>query len=316
MNPTPSAVDIRGLTKSYPFGFLHRQRRTVLKGIDLTVRQGGVFGYLGPNGSGKTTTIKVLMGLLRRDSGTGTVLGYPLDDAAWRHRTGYLPENPYLYDYLTAAEYMDYVGRLFALQSPVRRERSQRLLAQVGLTASADIAIRRFSKGMVQRLGIAQALVNDPDLVVLDEPMSGLDPLGRRLVRDIILDLKTAGKTVIFSTHILSDAEALCDEVAVLRDGVVLRVGQLGEILKMDVSHMELLVAGVDANALAGETRVRQPVGDRWRLEVPTASLGTFIGSVERAGGRILGVSPIRQSLEDYFVQAMGQEAAPWTPRD
>jgi ABC-2 type transport system ATP-binding protein len=316
MSSTPSAVDVRGLTKSYPFGFLHRRRRSVLRGIDLAVRQGGIFGYLGPNGSGKTTTIKVLMGLLRRDSGTGTILGHPLDDAAWRHRTGYLPEQPYLYDYLTAAEYMDYVGRLFALSSSVRRERSQRLLALVGLTASAHTAIRRFSKGMVQRVGIAQALMNDPDLVVLDEPMSGLDPLGRRLVRDIIVDLKAAGKTVIFSTHILSDAEALCDEVAVLRDGVVLRVGQLGEILKMDVSYMEMLVAGVDAAAITGEARVRQPVGDRWRLEVPTGALGTFIGNVERAGGRVLSVSPIRQSLEDYFVQAMGQEAGHWTPRD
>jgi ABC-2 type transport system ATP-binding protein len=316
MSAFAAAVDVRGLTKSYPFGFLHRQRRVALRGIDLIVRRGGIFGYLGPNGSGKTTTLKILMGLSKRDAGTGTILGHPLDATAWRARTGYLPEHPYLYDYLSPVEYMDYVGRLFSLPASVRRERTRQLLARVGLESSAHVAIRRFSKGMVQRVGIAQALINDPDLVVLDEPMSGLDPLGRRLVRDIILDLKAAGKTVIFSTHILSDAEALCDEVAVLREGAVLRVGQLGDILKIDVSHMELLVANVDAAVLEGEARLCQPVGDRLRLEVPTAAMGACIASVERAGGRVLSVQPIRQSLEDYFVQAMKQEPVPWTSRD
>jgi ABC-2 type transport system ATP-binding protein len=170
---------------------------------------------------------------------------------------------------------------------------------------------------MVQRAGIAQALMNDPELVILDEPMSGLDPLGRRIVRDLILDLKGAGKTVIFSTHILSDAEALCDEVAVLRAGRLLKVGRLGDILQLDIAHMEMLVSGVDAATLGEELGRRQTVGDRSRLEVPTDRLGAAVAAVERGGGRVLSVQPIRQSLEDYFVEAMGPaDKGHWAPQD
>jgi ABC-2 type transport system ATP-binding protein len=311
-----SALHLAGLTKSFAYGFLHRRRRVVLRSIDLNVPRGGIFGYLGPNGSGKTTTLKIVMGLLRADAGTVFVLGCPLADPAWRARTGYLPEHPYLYDYLTAAEYLDYVGRLFSLPADVRRERALRLLRLVGLERAQHQALRRFSKGMVQRVGIAQALMNDPELVVLDEPMSGLDPLGRRLVRDLILDLKAAGKTVIFSTHILGDAEALCDEVAVLRGGELLKSGRLGDILKIDMAYMELLVSDIDAAALDGDVRARQPVGERWRLEVATAALGNVISAVERAGGRVLSVLPIRQSLEEYFLQAMGSEGQHWAAHD
>jgi ABC-2 type transport system ATP-binding protein len=305
------ALSIRGLEKSYPTGHIRQRRRPVLHGLTFGVERGEVFGYLGPNGSGKTTTLKILTGLLFPDAGEIRVLGLPLQDRAWRFRVGFLPEHPYLYDYLTPREYLDYVGRLFGLSARERRERTGRLLALVGLERSADVAVRRFSKGMVQRAGLAQALVNDPEFVILDEPMSGLDPIGRRMVRNVILDLKRAGKTVLFSTHILPDAETLCDRVAVLRAGRLLDVGRLADILDLKVAHMEVLVSGIDVAQLpAGYVLSHQTLGERHRLEVEEKSLGRVVQEVERLGGRILGVQPVRQSLEDYFFKEMGGEAA------
>jgi ABC-2 type transport system ATP-binding protein len=303
-NPTTAAIQIRGLAKSYRVGHIRQKNRPVLRGIDLSVPRGEVFGYLGPNGSGKTTTLKVLTGLLRADQGEISILGLPLQDRAWRDRVGYLPENPYLYDYLTGREYLEYVGRLFGLGRAERRQRATRLLERVGLSRSADVALRRVSKGMLQRVGLAQALVNDPELVILDEPMSGLDPIGRHLVRKLILELKDAGKTVFFSTHILSDAETLCDRVALLRDGQVAQAGRLSEILTLDVSHLEILVSGLSSAEVEalGDVRSRN-LGERWRLEAPEASLEAIIGKVHRSGGRVLSVQPIRQSLEEFFVR-------------
>jgi ABC-2 type transport system ATP-binding protein len=269
--------------------------------------RGEILGYVGANGSGKTTTFKLLMGLVRPDSGEARILGEPLGSRAWRQRAGYLPEQPYLYDYLTAAEYLDYAGRLFGLARDERRRRARELLALVGLERSADVPMRRFSKGMLQRAGLAQALVNDPELLFLDEPMSGLDPVGRRLVRDLILAQRSAGKTVLFSTHILSDAETLCDRVAVLRGGRLLSVGPLGELLKLDVTHLELLVSGVSAGAPGLEAANRaDAVGDRLRLLVEEGSLGRVVSAVEAAGGRVLGVQPVRRTLEDYFFEELG----------
>jgi ABC-2 type transport system ATP-binding protein len=305
----PPALVISRLTKHYRVGHLRGRLKPALQQLSLEVRRGEVFGYLGPNGAGKTTTLKVLIGAVRPDEGTATILGSPLESRDWRFRTGYLPENPYLYDYLTAREYLDYVGRLFGLPSAVRRERTRDLLVRVELADAADVALRTFSKGMLQRVGLAQALINDPELVLLDEPMSGLDPLGRRLVRDLILDLRAKGKTVFFSTHILPDAEALCDRVALLRGGQLVQVGALEDILRIDPTHMEVLVAGLSEaalGALPAGVQGRHPVGSRWRLEVATASLGSVIQAVEAASGRILSVSPVRESLEDYFVKEMG----------
>ena len=316
-----AALEITGLTKSFRVGFLGRERRPVLRGLDLAVRRGEVFGYLGPNGSGKTTTLKILMGLLRPDRGSARVLGEPLESAGWRHRIGFLPEHPYLYDYLTASEYLDYAGRLFGLAAPVRAERSRDLLRLLGLTRSANLPLRRFSKGMTQRVGIAQALINDPELVFLDEPMSGLDPIGRHVVRGLIVDLKSRGKTVFFSTHILSDAETLCDRVALLRSGEILKVGRLDEILTVDVAHMEVLASGVAEAALQSLPGVlrRHAIGERWRLEVKEAGLGAVVGAIEAAGGRVLSVQPVRQSLEDYFfneVVASGSLDQAWEAGD
>jgi ABC-2 type transport system ATP-binding protein len=311
-NAQGSALRIRGLSKAYRVGHIFQKRRPALKSLTLDVEQGEVFGYLGPNGSGKTTTLKILMGLVFPDAGEAAVLGRPLADAGWRQRVGYLPEHPYLYDYLTPREYLDYAGRLFGLPASVRRERTDALLARVGLAHVADLAMRRFSKGMVQRAGVAQALINDPEMVFLDEPMSGLDPVGRRLVRDLILELKGRGKTVFFSTHILSDAETLCDRVAVLRGGELLSAGRLDDILRIDAEHLEVLASGLRAPALLErlpDVRARHAVGERWRLEVAAARLGEVVQAIQADGGRILSVQPIRQSLEEYFFREMGPVA-------
>lgn len=311
------AISIADLSKSYRIGLLALRLRSALDNLSLEVARGEIFGYLGPNGSGKTTTIKILMGLSFADGGSARILGKPLEDPSWRHRTGYLPEHPYFYDYLTAAEYLDYVGRIFGQPRPERRERARKLLEQVRLSAEAGIPVRRYSKGMCQRLGIAQALMNDPELVILDEPMSGLDPIGRRLVRDLILELKAQGRTVFFSTHILSDAEALCDRVALLRAGRLVSVGRLDEILSHDVSHVEVLLSGGDASALeriSVGVRGRSVMGERQKLEVDEASLGVVLDGVLRAGARVLSVQPVRQSLEDYFMKEMTATPSPTWP--
>jgi ABC-2 type transport system ATP-binding protein len=312
----PLPLVVRGLTKSYRVGHIRQSLRPALVGLDLEVRRGEVLGYVGPNGSGKTTTLKLLTGLLRPDAGEVRFFGEPLESRAWRHRVGYLPEHPYLYDYLTPAEYLDYAGRLFGIPGAERREKRRELLALVGLERSADLPMRRFSKGMLQRVGVAQALVNDPELLLLDEPMSGLDPLGRRLVRNLILELRRAGKTVLFSTHILSDAETLCDRVAVLRAGRLVRVGALGEMLDGDAGQMEVLVA----TPAAGLPRIdgatpRETLGDRVRIEVEEKDLVRVVGAIDSAGGRVLSVQPLRQSLEEYFFREMGGEQGggnPW----
>ena len=307
---TGPALRIRGLSKAYLIGHLRRKPRPALRALDLDVARGETFGYLGPNGSGKTTTLKLLMGLVFPDSGEAEILGCKLSERRWRHQVGYLPEHPYLYDYLTPREYLDYAGRLFGMPAAKRRQRSDELLERVGLSHARDLSLRRFSKGMVQRAGLAQALMNDPEMVFLDEPMSGLDPVGRRLVRDLIVEMKSRGKTVFFSTHILSDAEALCDRVAVLRAGTLLEVGRLEDILRIDVEPLEVLAPGLPAAAAARvpHVRARHAVGSRWRLEVTEQGLAEAIQAVTREGGRVLSVQPIRQSLEEHFLREIGPE--------
>lgn len=317
----PAAVEAVGLSKSYRIGWLGRQRRPALRELSLRVEPGEVFGYLGPNGSGKTTTLKILMGLVFPDAGSASVLGRPLGDRSFRERVGFLPEHPYLYDYLTPREYLDYAGRLFGLPKRERQERARVLLERVGLARASELPMRRFSKGMVQRAALAQALVNDPELVILDEPMSGLDPLGRRHVRNLILELKARGKTVLFSTHILSDAESLCDRVAVLRGGRLLGAGRIDAILDIDVSHYEMTVSGLAENTLARLPEgalARHTLGERSQLEIAGDRVGEIATAVERAGGRVLGVHPVRQTLEDYFFKQLdlGGDLGEWDTVD
>ena len=302
------AIEISGLTKDYPVGFWRKRMRRSLDNLTLQVEDGEIFGFLGPNGAGKTTTLKLLMGLIYPTSGTARVRGRSIDDVAMHREIGYLPEQPYFYDYLTARELLDYFARIFGFSAKERRERIARFLERVGLADAAGIQLRKFSKGMLQRVGIAQAILHDPRIVFLDEPMSGLDPLGRREVRDIILDLKREGRTVFFSTHILSDAEMLCDRVAVLLNGKLQGVGAPGDIVSMELHGMEILFELGDGQALPRSFADRATVtGRRCRIEVPEAELYPVIEELRRSQARILSVSPLRPTLEDYFFGLVGR---------
>src|SRR6202167_6288510 len=267
------AIEIEGLTKDYAVGFWRPRMRRSLDHLTLQVENGEVFGFLGPNGAGKTTTLKVLMSIIFPTSGTARVRGKSIDDVSMHREIGYLPEQPYFYDYLTARELLDYYARLFGFAASGRRERVARFLERVGLGAAADVQLRKFSKGMLQRVGIAQAILHDPQVLFLDEPMSGLDPVGRREVRDIIHDLKRQGRTVFFSTHILSDAEMLCDRVAVLHAGKLQGMGAPGEIVSIELLGMEILFEAGAGRALppAGLLERATKTGARYRVEGPEA---------------------------------------------
>src|SRR5580765_2778120 len=261
------------LTKDYAVGFWRKRPYRALDTLSLHVESGDVFGFLGPNGAGKTTTLKLLMQLVFPSSGRAEILGRPLGDVAVKRRIGFLPETPYFYDYLTAEELLTYFASLFGYRGAERRARASRLLDEVGIGAERRLQLRKFSKGMLQRVGIAQALINDPELVILDEPMSGLDPLGRRDVRQLILRLRDRGATVFFSSHVLSDAEALCSRVAILARGRLLSAGTLSEILAFNARGWELIVADMGGGKLAAiASRVRHSVeigAGRYQLELP-----------------------------------------------
>ena len=249
------------LTKDYAVGFWRKRPYRALDRLTLDVEAGEVFGFLGPNGAGKTTTLKLLMQLVFPTSGRAEMLGRPLGDLGAKRRIGFLPENPYFYDYLTAEELLAYFAALFGYRGAERRARASRMLDEVGLGAERRMPLRKFSKGMLQRVGIAQALINDPELVILDEPMSGLDPLGRRDVRALILRLRDRGCTVFFSSHVLSDAEALCSRVAILAKGRLVASGRLTEMLAFQARGWELVMANLDDAAVAGlGPRVRRAV--------------------------------------------------------
>src|SRR6266436_107926 len=236
-----AAIEIVGLEKIYSVGFWRKRPKLALKPLNLTVEDGEVFGFLGPNGAGKTTTLKMLMGLVFPTGGSARILGMDVNDPGVKARIGFLPEQPYFYDYLTARELLEYYGRLSGVPGKDISGRAEAMLARVGLEDAGAVQLRKFSKGMLQRVGIAQAILHDPQVVFLDEPMSGLDPMGRREVRDIILALKQQGRTVFFSTHILSDAEMLCDRVGVLLGGKLQGIGSPGEIVSLEVHGMEIL---------------------------------------------------------------------------
>src|ERR1700720_3940725 len=274
MPMTGFAIEIENLTKEYPFGFLHLKKKTSLEGLNMQVEQGEVFGFIGPNGAGKSTTIKLLMRLIFPTAGAARILGKPIGDIEMHRDIGYLPEQPYFYDYLTAAELLDYFARFYEFSATDRRERVHRMLKKVGLETAGRIQLRKYSKGMLQRVGIAQAILHDPKVVILDEPMSGLDPVGRREVRDVILELKQAGKTVLFSTHILSDAEMLCDRVGVIVGGKLRGVGAPGEIVGMKAEGMEILFELPSGGANAGPVIAKSTkTGDRYRMQVSEEEL-------------------------------------------
>src|SRR5687767_14933252 len=242
------AIRTEALTKHYRVGFWRPRPYVALDALTFAVHQGEVFGFLGPNGAGKTTTLKLLMQLIYPTSGRAEILGRPVGDVLVRRRIGYLPATPYFYDDLTAEELLVYLARRFGLGAAEGRQRASRLLDTVGIGTERRFQLRKFSKGMVQRVGIAQALINEPELVFLDEPMSGLDPLGRREVRELILRLRDRGCTVFFSSHVLSDAEALCSRVAILAKGRLAAIGSLDELTSVGSRGWELVVSGLTAD--------------------------------------------------------------------
>src|SRR6201984_2169836 len=305
---TAPAIETQNLTKEYPHGFLHLKRKTSLENLTMQVEDGEVFGFLGPNGAGKSTTIKLLMGIIFPTAGSGQILGKPVSDLSMHRDIGYLPEQPYFYDYLTAAEVLDYFARFHGFSAAERGERVQKMLKKVGLETAGKIQLRKYSKGMLQRVGLAQAILHDPKLVILDEPMSGLDPIGRREVRDIILELKSEGRTVMFSTHILSDAEMLCDRVGVIVGGKLRGVGAPDEIVGMKPVGMEILFefACVTEEDPPSKTEGGAPkslgpllgkatkTGTRYRLQVAEEELYAPLEQLRAAGGKSLSVSQIR----------------------
>jgi ABC-2 type transport system ATP-binding protein len=303
------AIELDNLTKDYAVGFWRKRPRRALDGLTLAVEQGEIFGFLGPNGAGKSTTLKLLMGLIFPTAGAARILGRAIGDVAMHRSIGFLPEQPYFYDYLTARELLDYFARFFGFSSAERAQRVTAMLERVGLTGAADVQLRKFSKGMLQRVGLAQAILHDPQVVFLDEPMSGLDPIGRREVRDIILELKRQGRTVFFSTHILGDAEMLCDRVAVLVGGKLQGIGSPEHIVSVKVQGMEILAELPDGRALPETLAARATrIGDRWRIEVPEAAMYAALDDLRAAGARVLSVAQVKPTLEDFFFKLLGQE--------
>ena len=306
-----TAIAVRDLRKSFK-GHLSIGRHPVLRGVDLTVPRGVIYGFLGPNGAGKTTTLKILTGLLFPDGGTVSLLGRPLGDPQARARLGFLPEAPYFYDYLTGQELLSFLGSLFGLDRRTLEERSRALLSAVGLEGKGGLQLRKYSKGMLQRIGLAQALLNDPDLVVLDEPMSGLDPVGRREIRDLILDLKAQGKTVFFSSHILADAEAICDAVAILMAGKVVREGPLDALLGSEVRFWDVTLRAPEGFSPPPEAAVLARQGSQVLLRVEREeALQVLLDRARAQGASIRAVAPQKFSLEDLFLAEIPKEEAP-----
>jgi ABC-2 type transport system ATP-binding protein len=304
------AVEIDSLTKDYEVGFLRKRRVRALDGLSLSVGRGEIFGFLGANGAGKTTTLKLLMRLIYPTGGSARILGRDIGDTSMHARIGYLPEQPYFYDYLTARELLEYCAELFGYARPERKARAAEMLGRVRLEEKSwDKQLRKFSKGMLQRVGLAQALVNDPSVVFLDEPMSGLDPVGRREVRDLIASLRTTGTTVFLCSHILSDVEVLCDRAAVLRKGRLAHVGRLEELRGAGGPRpMEVVLSGTDAarlgaalSSLSGARLTATPGGAR--VEVPTeAEVDDVLRAARDAGARLVAVQPVGNPLEELFV--------------
>jgi len=297
-------VELQGLRKAFR-GHLGLGRSVAVDGLDLRVGRGEIFGLLGPNGAGKTTTLKMMLGLLRPDAGSVRLFGLPPESVAARARIGFLPENPYFYDYLTPVEFLDLYARLHGIPAAERKPRIEQAIARVGLAGRERTALRKLSKGLIQRLGLAQAIQHDPDLVILDEPMSGLDPVGRREVRDLILGMRDAGKTVFFSSHILQDAEMLCDRVAIVFRGRLRAVGKLDDLVSHDAKWIEVGVRGGVPADVPGETTTAPDGTVRIKVR-DVAELTRVLAAVPSAGGEVLSVWSRRETLEDLFLREIG----------
>ena len=301
-----AAIEILGLEKTYSVGFWRKKPKYALRPLNLMVEDGEVFGFLGANGAGKTTTLKLLMGLIFPTGGSARILGMEIADPRMKAQIGFLPEQPYFYDYLTARELLEYYGQLSGMDPKHRSRKVNEVLQRVGLPDVGGTQLRKFSKGMLQRVGIAQAILHDPKVVFLDEPMSGLDPMGRREVRDLIAQLKHEGKTVFFSTHILSDAETLCDRVGIIHQGELRGVGIVADLTSSVHGKVEVVWQGTSVpsslRALGAECHV---TGDTVRAVLSEANQDTALEALRRERLRLISVTPVRNSLEDYFIQKL-----------
>jgi len=303
-----AAIEILDLEKSYLVGFWRKRPKLALRPLRLTIEEGEVFGFLGPNGAGKTTTLKLLMGLVFPTAGSARILGMEIDDLRVKSQIGFLPEQPYFYDHLSARELLIYYGQLSGVPAKRLSARVEHMLGRVGLSDAAGVQLRKFSKGMLQRVGLAQAILHDPKIVFLDEPMSGLDPMGRREVRDLIQQLRSEGKTVFFSTHILSDAEALCDRVGIINQGELRGVGAVADLTSQTQGKVEIIFytqsqkvpAGL--NGLGAEARIS---GDIVNAVLPEAQQDAALEVLRREHFKLISLNPVRSSLEEYYVQKL-----------
>jgi ABC-2 type transport system ATP-binding protein len=300
------AIEILGLEKTYSVGFWRKRPKRALHPLSFNVEDGEIFGFLGPNGAGKTTTLRLLMGLVFPTAGSARILGCEWTDPSVKAQIGFLPEQPYFYDYLTAHELLEYYGQLSGVPAKERKQRVEKVLDQVGLRDVKGVQLRKFSKGMLQRVGIGQAILHDPKLVFFDEPMSGLDPMGRREVRDLMEQLKHEGKTVFFSTHILSDAEALCDRVAIIHKGELRGVGRVEDLTSSVQGRVEVIWQGTQVpasiKALGAECHV---TADRVRAIISETQQDAAIDALRRDRQRLVSITPVRTSLEAYFVEKL-----------
>ncbi len=303
-------IKIEGLRKEFTTGFL-RKRSVAVESLNLSVEEGEIFGFLGPNGAGKTTTIKMLLGLIYPTGGNAWMFGQPVSNVQMRRNVGFLPEQPYFYDYLTAEEFLSFYGGLFDIRESVLTLKIKELLSLVGLEGKEEIQLRKFSKGMLQRIGIAQALINDPKLVILDEPMSGLDPIGRKEIRDIIMCLKENGKTIFFSSHILPDVEMICDRVGIIGKGKLLKTGKVDDLIySLSTKSIEMMVEGLNEDVLRkleaqGSKLQRAATSGKKSLLIfeKEAEVQNGIRTVMANGGKIISITPQKMSLEEYFVK-------------
>jgi ABC-2 type transport system ATP-binding protein len=303
-----NALEIKNLYKSFKIGFIPKKRE-ILKGISLSVKKGNIYGYLGPNGAGKTTTIKTILGLIFPDKGEIKILGRNHLDVKAKEKIGFLPENPYFYDYLTAYEFLNFYARLSNSKQKNNLKKINELLSLVGLSAFSNLQLRKFSRGMLQRIGIAQALINDPELVILDEPLSGLDPIGRKEIRDVILRLKEEGKTVFFSSHILQDIEMICDQVGIIINGKIISEGKLEDLISEEILYTEVTVSGISENELKnfGETVISK--GGKVLLKIyKKEKIDDIISFIISKKGKIHSLIPRTYTLEDIFLGAVQQK--------
>ena len=302
-------LELQSIHKSFRRGFWG-VRTPILKGVDLAIEQGELFGFLGHNGAGKSTTMKIILGLLRPDQGHAMIFGEQGSSSRARARIGYLGEEVGLYPNLTAVETLLLAGELFRLPRQTARARAEALIEQVGLKHAGDRKTKQYSKGMRQRLGLATALINDPELLILDEPYSGLDPIGRRQLRELLLALKAQGKTIMMSSHIVPDVEAVCDRVGILADGVIARVLDLNATRAQNSGDVEVVIGGDEARRMVARDFGEHQVHANDSISIVRSStdhrLKALIDHVYAAGGRVLEVKPARSGLEDVFVDVVG----------